>query len=150
MDSTSLLVLMGVIAIYLLNGLFRKGSLRTTHAHYSETFFTDLPPNRTFKVIIAFATQNGYQIDNFDEQRLAVILNERMTWKSYGFLYPIYVHEKATRTMVEVGVTSKLGKVFLISPFIKKDITVRLEHMLNALKGAVSAYEGTDEDGKPG
>jgi hypothetical protein len=66
-----------------------------------------------------FASKSGYRIDDFDEQKLEVILNERMTLTSYGSLYPIYVREQGGRTVVEVGVTSKLGKVFLISPITK-------------------------------
>ena len=139
LDPISFLVLIGIIAIYLFNDQLQKGSIKKTHAHYSETFFTDLTPERTFKAIMAFATQKGYQIDDIDEQHLAVILNERMTWSSYGSFYPIYVREQAGRTVVEVGITSKLGKVFLISPFIKKPVTLRLERMLNAVKVAVFA-----------
>jgi hypothetical protein len=145
MSMDSLLILMGVIGIYLLNGLFRKGSLKRTHAHYSETFFSGVPAYKTFKAIMTFASENGYQIDNVDEQHFAVILNERMTWKSYGFLYPIYVREQAGGTIVEVGVTSKLGKFILINPFNKKVMTVRCERMLNAVKGAVAAFERSDK-----
>ncbi len=148
MDWIPYLIPLWIFAIFIIKDIIQKGSLKTMQSHYSETFFTDLPPHKTFKAIIAFANQNGYQIDDIDEQHLAVILNERMTWKSYGSFYPIYVHEQATRTMVEVGVTSKSGKIFLISPFVKKVITVRLERMLNAVKGAVFAYERTEKDEK--
>ncbi len=138
------LIPLWIIGIFIINDQIRKGSLKTTQSHYSETFFTDLPPDRTFKAIMSFAIQNGYRIDDYDEQHLAVILNERITWNSYGSLYPIYVHGQATRTMVEVGVTSKGGKFFLISPFNKKIVTLRLVRMLNAVKDAVFAYERTN------
>jgi len=90
---------------------------------------------------MAFATQNRYQIDDFDEQHLTVIINERMTWQSSGSLYLIHVREQAGRALVEVGIASKLGKVFLFSPLNKRILTLRLERMLNAVKGAVFAYE---------
>jgi hypothetical protein len=138
-DFIPFLIALGIISILVINDQIRKGSILKTYAHYSDTFLTDLPPDRTFKAIMAFATQKGYQIDDIDEQHLAVILNERMTWSSYGSFYPIYVREQAGRTVVEVGITSKLGKVFLISPFIKKPVTLRLERMLNAVKVAVFA-----------
>ncbi len=89
---------------------------------------------------MAFASQNRFRIDDIDEKQFAVILNERMTWNSYGSLYLIYVRVQADKTVVEVGITSKLGKVFLSSPFNKKAVTLRLERMLNALKGVIFAY----------
>jgi hypothetical protein len=117
----------------------RKGSLKITKPHYSQTFITEVPASQTFKSIMEFATNNGYRIDDFDEHQLAVILNERMTLTSSGSLYPIYVRQYATRTEVEVGVTSKFGKALLISPVNKKFVTLRLERMVNAIKGAVFA-----------
>jgi hypothetical protein len=140
-DSIPFLIAIGFIAFFLINDQIRKGSIKKTRAHLSETFFTDLPPYTTFKAIMTFANQKRYQIDDFDERHFAVILNERMTWNSYGSLYPIYVNQQDGRTMVEVGITSKLGKVSLFSPFNKRVLTLRLERMLNAIKSAVFAYE---------
>jgi hypothetical protein len=140
MDYIPYLIPLWIIALYLINDQIRKGSLKKTQAHYSEKFFTNRPPIETFKAIMAFAMQNRYRIDDFDEKHLAVILNERMSWNSYGSLYPIYVHEKANRTEVEVGITSKAGRFFLLSPFTQRVLTLRLERMLNAVKGAVFAY----------
>jgi hypothetical protein len=119
----------------------RKGSLKTTKAHYSQTFTTEVPPSQTFKSIMEFATNNGYRIDDFDEQQLTVILNERMTLTSSGSLYPIYIRQYATRTEVEIGVTSKFGKALLISPVNKKFVTLRLARMVSAIKGAIFAQK---------
>jgi len=140
-DFIPFLIALGIISILVINDQIRKGSILKTYAHYSDTFLTDLPPDRTFKAIMAFATQNRYQIDDFDEQHLTVIINERMTWQSSGSLYLIHVREQAGRALVEVGIASKLGKVFLFSPLNKRILTLRLERMLNAVKGAVFAYE---------
>lgn len=142
-DYIAYLIPLWIIALYIINDQIRKGSLKKTRAHYSERFFTNHPPDITFKAIMAFATQNRFRIDDFDEKRLAVILNERMTWNSYGSLYPIYVFEQAGGSMVEVGITKKAGKFSLSSPFVQRVLTLRLERMINALKGAVFAYEGT-------
>ncbi len=122
----------------------RKGSLKTTQPHYSQTFFTEVPASETFKSIMLFATNNGYRIDDLDEHQLSVILNERMTLTSSGSLYPIYVRQHATRTEVEVGVTSKFGKALLLSPVNKKFVTLRLERMVNAIKGAVFAHNNKE------
>ena len=132
-------------AIYFLNSEFRKGSLKKTQPHFTETFLTDVPPYKTFKAIMEFATKQGYRIDDFDDQQLAVILNERMTLMSYGSLYPIYITPQGAKTMVEVGVTSKFPKFFLISPINRKLVTLRLERMLNGIKGAVFAYGTINE-----
>ncbi|HUK99947.1 MAG TPA: hypothetical protein VLX29_03750 [Nitrospirota bacterium] len=145
LDTISLFVPMGIITMFILIDLFRKGSIEKTRAYYSDTFFTKLPPYRAFKTIVAFATKNGYQIDDFNELNLAIILNERMSWKSFGSFYTIYIREQAGKTFVEVGVAGKVGKLFyLISPFNKKLVTLRLERMLNAVKAAVFDYERPD------
>ena len=111
-----------------------------TKAHYQEAFVTENHPTETFKAIVQFAIQNGYKIDDIDEQRMSVILNERMTLTSYGSLYPIYVHENAGKTSVNVGATSKLGKFFLISPINKATVKSRLKEMVSKVKNAVVAY----------
>jgi hypothetical protein len=131
------------IAFYVINDQIRKGSLKKTRAQYSDRFFTNHPPDTTFKAIMAFAIQNRYRVDDMDEKRLAVILNERMTWNSYGSLYPIYVSEEGGGSKVEVGITSKVGKFSLSSPFIQRVLTLRLERMINALKSSMLTYEGT-------
>ena len=138
-DSIPFLITLWIIALFIANSELRKGSLKKTQPHYTESFFTDLPPYKTFKIIMAFATNNGYRIDDFDEENLRVILNERISLTSYGSLYPIYVRDQAGRTMVEVGVTSKLGKIGLLSPFNKKMVTLRHERMFNAIKAAIFA-----------
>lgn len=146
MDYFPWLILALTAVLYFWSSEVKKGSLNETIPNYSETFFTDVPPYKTFKVIMKFATMNGYRIDDFDEQKLAVILNERMTLTSYGSLYPIYVRPHGGSTMVEVGVTSKLPRFCLLSPFNRKVLTLRLERMLNAAKSAVFAYGDTSAD----
>ncbi len=130
-----------LFAWYFLNAEFRKGSLKNIKAHYQDIFVTENSPIETFKAILKFAIQNGYRIDDIDEQKFSVVLNEKMTLTSYGSLYPIYVHENVGKTSVNVGVTSKLGKFFLISPINKKAVTLRLERMVNGVKGAIIAFD---------
>jgi hypothetical protein len=137
--SYSLLIPALIAGIFFWIAETKKGSLKTTTPHYSQTFFTEVSAAQTFKSIMEFATHNGYRIDDFDEDQRAVILNERMTLTSSGSLYPIYVRQHATRTEIEVGVTSKFGKALLISPVNKKFVTLRLERMVNAIKGVVFA-----------
>ena len=131
--------------IYLWNAVTQKGSLKKTQPLYSATFFTITPPYKTFRIISDFAKQNGYQIDDINEQKLALILNERMTMTSWGFLYPIYITEQIVgRTMIEVGIASKVGKFFQFSPFNRKITTAHLENMFNAVKGAVLTDDSVD------
>jgi hypothetical protein len=59
--------------------------------HISKTFITNVSASKAFKTLRTFALENGHKIDDVHEQEYALILNERMSWKSYGFLYPIYV-----------------------------------------------------------
>ena len=131
--------------IYFWNAATPKGSLKKTQPLYSATFFTKTPPYKTFKIITDFAKQNGYQIDDINELQLALILNERMTMTSWGFLYPIYITEQIVgRTMIEVGITSKLGKFFQIGPLNKQITTLHHENMINAVKDAVLTDDSID------
>ena len=144
-DFIPFLITLLIIAIFVFNSEFQKRSLKKTKPYYSEIFSTDLPPYKTFKTIMAFATNNGYRIDDFDEQNLGLILNERMTLTSYGSLYPIYIRDNTGKTMVEVGVTSKMGNFSMLSPFNRKLVTTRLECMRDAIKDAVCASENDVE-----
>jgi hypothetical protein len=134
------LFLFSLIIYYFLNAEFRKGSLKTIRTHYQESFTTETLPLETFKAITQYAIQSGYRIDDFDEQNLSLILNEKMSFSSYGSIYAIYVREQAGKTLVRVGINSKLGRVFLISPINKMAVKLRLERMLNGVKSAVFAF----------
>jgi hypothetical protein len=122
----------------------RKGSLKTIQSDYSATFLTELPPYRTFETIIEFAKKNRYLIDDVDKQKLAMIINQRMTLISYGSLYSVYVRDYRGGAEVEVGVSSKMGNYFLISPINRKVIALRLDRMLNDIKDAVNVYGSID------
>ncbi len=136
---------MAVIGIYLLNGLLKKGSLNKIQVHASETFLTNVSAGNAFKAIRTFAAKNSYKIDDINEEQYALILNEPMTWKSYGFFYPIYVHGYASRTTVEVGITSKLGSLTLLNPYNKKIMATKCKRMLSAIKAEVSVIEKSEK-----
>jgi hypothetical protein len=139
------IMLIVIFALYFWNAEVRKGSLKTAQPYFTSTFITELPPYRTFKVIMQYATNSSFRINDSDEKTLAMILNERMTLMSCGSLYPIHVREEVGRTIVEVGVTSKFGKGILMRPINKKLLTLRLERIFNDVKSAVYAYELRNE-----
>ena len=136
-----LLILLLFFCWYFLNAEFCKGSLKTIRADYQESFVTEAQPIETFKAIMQYAIQNGYRIDDVDQQKLSLILNERMTLASYGSLYPIYVHESEGKTLVEVGATSKLGRVFRYNPINTYVVTDGLKNMVSNIKSVIIALD---------
>jgi hypothetical protein len=80
--------------VFLLNAESRKDLLKKINPDYRITFITEIPPIETFKAIIQLAIQNGYRVDYLDQKNLSVLLNERITFKNVGYLFPIYVREK--------------------------------------------------------
>jgi hypothetical protein len=134
------LVFFLILCAYVVNAEIKKGSLRKTHARFKGIIKTDTSPNDTFNIILQFAFKSGYRVDDIDEKKLCVIFNERMTLTNYGSLYPIFVRNDKGKTIVEVGIISKLG-FFSIGPINNKIIKRHLEYMQNGIKGALIAYK---------
>ena len=90
-------------------------------------------PQETLKTIIRFAQQSNYKISVIDETKCQLVLDESLTFTSWGFFYPIFVSQSADNTtMIEVGIKSKLIQVGPI-------VSGHHERCVNGIKAALFA-----------
>ena len=74
----------------------------------SFSFTIDNYGEHPLKTIIDFASKNGYEVDDVDENRMIIILSDSATFSSYGFFYPIYLSKQdEEKLVVEIGIISK-------------------------------------------
>jgi hypothetical protein len=132
---TTIAFLYGLLLISLIR---KKGSLKSTNAKYKKSFISTSSPEETFNLIMRFATQNGHAIDDYDEKNLSLVINRKwdVTGNALIYLYPILVLEEEGKTVVEVGLTHKLGDGFINNPLNLR--VFPLERMYNEIKNAVS------------
>lgn len=96
-------------------------------------FSTPMPPEKVLRVVVKFAQQSGYVVDDINEDDGRIILSDKASGTSWGFFYPVYVASGGQgRTVVEVGIKSKAIQV--------GPVKARLhEQCFNGIKAAVFA-----------
>ncbi len=131
---TTIIFLYGLLLISLIR---KKGSLNSTNAKYKKTFISISSPEETFDLILRFATQKGHTIDDYDNKKLNLVISRKwdITGSALIYFYPIHVREEEGKTVVEVGLTHKLGNNFIIDPFNFR--VMPLDRMYNEIKNAV-------------
>jgi TIR domain len=90
---------------------FIARSVTTTMSKPSKllSFTTGCTVENSMKIILLFAKENDYKVEEFDENKGIIILSDSMTLFSNGFFYPIYlVTENEKSTLIEIGIKSKL------------------------------------------
>jgi len=133
-----------IVAIFFIVAALRKGTSAVKNKPSKLlSFSTEVQPNDVFKIVIKYAQQSGYKVDDLDETNGRVILSDSATLISYGFFYPVYI-EKQTggNTLVEVGIKSKIFQYGFL-------VTRNREKCFNGIKAAVFA-EKTFSSGNSG
>jgi hypothetical protein len=70
----------------------------------------DIDPISAFRVIVSFALQNGYGVEDVREDMLQVLLSKPASWGSWGYYYYVQVASEAeARTIIDTGVDDRLG-----------------------------------------
>ncbi|MCF7793061.1 MAG: hypothetical protein K9N09_04010 [Candidatus Cloacimonetes bacterium] len=70
--------------------------------------YSQLEPEIILKSIIKFARISKYEIDHFDEENNIIILSKAIGFFDYGFFFPIYISIENSRTLIEIGIKSKV------------------------------------------
>lgn len=97
------------------------------------SFTTDSTIEKSMKIILQFAKENGYKVEDFDENKGTILLSDSMTLFSNGFFYPIYLATKNEKTtLIEIGIKSKLMQ---FGPMVRRSH----EKCFNGIKAAVFA-----------
>lgn len=127
--------------LFLLNLVVKKGSLKATRAKYQKSFICNSSPIETFNAIMQFAKNSGHRIDDYDKDKLGLVLNRKwdLTGNALTSFYTIFVREDEGKTVVDVGITHKLGFNFVLNPLNFPP----LERMYNEVRNAVLSTEST-------
>ncbi len=94
-----------IAAFLIIAGMRRAPRKKLRHLM---SFTTTMNIKEAMKVVIDFALQGGYRIDDFEETEGRIILSDSVSSTSWGFFYPIYVSKNDDgSTLVEVGIRGK-------------------------------------------
>ncbi|RAR72554.1 hypothetical protein [Flavobacterium aciduliphilum] len=112
-----------IIALIISIGIFvlnqnKKGSVDMDTSKNITTIKSNLSLQKTLKVIIKFAQNNGYKVDDFDESKGVIILSDSASFSTNtnGYIYPINIFEKnESEVMIQIGTDNKslINKSFL-------------------------------------
>lgn len=93
---------------------------------------TERDPESALKLVIRFAQQSGYKVVAIDEAKGQLVLEEPISLFTWGFFFPVFVSQQANRTVIEIGIKSKL---FQYGPIVSRTH----EKCISGLKAALFA-----------
>ena len=123
-----------MVGIGLIIAAMRKGSSAVkTKPSRLMSFTTARAPHDVMTIVIRFAQQSGYKIDEIAESDGRILLSDSATATSWGFFYPVYVSKQNDgNSLVEVGIKSQLIQV---GPIVSRNH----ERCFNGIKAAIFA-----------
>lgn len=92
---------------------------------------TTYSPEKIFSILVEEIPKNGYKIDALDEKNFSIIFSEPLDFTSWGFFYPVYIEMENYKTIISIGIKSK---VFQIGPIRNK----KYEKMMNNIRSLVN------------
>jgi len=94
----------------------RKGSVRTARLGSRRLeVFSNSDPAAMFAKLSAM--RGKFTADDSDASAKIVVLSSPVSFFSWGFLYPVFIHAEGSGSRVEVGIQSKF---FQIGPVVSK------------------------------
>lgn len=123
-----------MVGIGLIIAAMRKGSSAVkTKPSRLMSFTTARAPHDVMTIVVRFAQQSGYKIDEIAESDGRILLSDSATATSWGFFYPVYVSKQNDgNSLVEVGIKSQLIQV---GPIVSRNH----ERCFNGIKAAIFA-----------
>jgi hypothetical protein len=104
---TFLFVLLAFIAVGYAIAFTRKGKVASaTLGARNQELHSPAPPAEVFAKISAIG--HPYKVDDRDPNTHALVLSSPVTFFSWGFFYPVFLHAEGTGTRIQIGVHSKL------------------------------------------
>ncbi len=124
------LVPLGVVAIGYMIAFTRKGTVRGTRlgARRLEVH-TAADPQETFQRISRL--RGKFTVDDSDAGAKIVVLASPVTFFSWGFLYPVYIHAEGAGSRVEIGIQSKFIQVGPVVGKWHRDCVAAIEQALS-------------------
>src|SRR5262249_40151673 len=104
---TFLFVLLALIAVGYAIAFSRKGKVASaTLGGRNQELRSPAPPAEVFAKISAIG--HPYKVDDRDPNTHTLVLSSPVTFFSWGFFYPVFLHAEGTGTRIQIGVHSKL------------------------------------------
>lgn len=118
----------------------QKGTVSMSKPLRILSFTTKCSADKVMKIIINYANQSNYKVDDFDENKFIIVLSDSPTFnplvkKGYGFFYPIYLtRQNSGEIYIEIGISSKLIQW---GPIVSRSH----EKCFNGIKAAIFANQ---------
>lgn len=107
----------------------RKGSVKSaTMGSRKLTLHTPLDPASTFARISQIAGR--VKVDDADPQARILVLSTGVTFGTWGFLYPVFIHDESGGSRIEIGCHSKFIQ---IGPLVTKHHKQTVEEVAQLL-----------------
>lgn len=106
------------------------------------SFSTAVPSADVFRIVENVGPSDSYKLGRADSTRGRVILQDGMTWTSFGFYYPVDITSGADgQTQVTVGIKSKYPLQF--GPLVKAQQEKANQKIAEFLKSRIEAKQVT-------
>ena len=133
-----LIPIIAVIILLLIAASKRGDQLRISDSARLTPIATNLSPDEAFDVVLEFAENNGYTVDNADQDERSIVLNQSASVLSYGAFFPIQIRARADgKTIVEIGAKAKMGSQKQRNFVLSKDH----EKCVNGIRSHLTAAE---------
>ncbi len=124
------LVPLAMIAVGYMIAFTRKGAVRSCRlgARRLEIHSAGSPDD-VFQRISQL--RGKFSVDDSDASAKILVLSSPVTFFSWGFLYPVYVHAEGAGSRIEVGIQSKFIQVGPVVSKWHRDCVAALEQALS-------------------
>lgn len=121
---------LGLVVVGYLIAFSRKGSVRTASLGSRRLeVHTPADPAAAFERIRAM--RGKFNADDSDANVKIVVLASAVTFFSWGFLYPIYIHAEGSGSRIEIGIQSKFIQIGPIVGKWHRDCVAAVEAALS-------------------
>jgi|TARA_Y100000294_G_C8421664_1_gene283060 hypothetical protein len=133
---TTIIIILVIVGFFFVIASLRKGSsVVKKKPRKLNSFTSELPPDKIFKLVAQLPQRSKYKIDNIDETNMTIIISSSASAMSYGFFFPVYITQQTDgKTLVEVGIK---GKIPQYGPVVTKN----LDNIVNELKAVIISNE---------
>ncbi len=130
------LIVVGIIYLYVM--MRPVPPIETNFGDRKVSFTTAVAASDVFRIVENVGPSDSYKMGRSDSGRGRVILQDGMSWTSFGFYYPVDIAPGANgETQVTVGIKSKYPLQF--GPLVKKQQETANQRMADFLKSRIEA-----------
>src|SRR5258706_10603371 len=124
------LIPLGMVVVGYLIAFTRKGSVRTVRMGGRRLdVHTPADPQAAFDRIRAM--RGKFSADDSDPSTKMIVLASPVTFFSWGFMYPVYIHAEGSGSRIEIGIASKFIQIGPVVGKWHRDCVAAIEEALS-------------------